>query len=297
VTAILSVAAKTKLTKLLGELGSDLAGERDNAAQAAHRKVTSAGLTWRQVINPPECEKKLPEPGTWRQTLAECLARPGSCGHGSGFPSRSAYVPPPFGEATICPQGNLGSGAGSESEMTLQPDIERLALLGWRLHPSSRYSRAACIKSATDIATCDLEQLERWSTEFPGCNWRVVMDGSGIWALDVDAPGPDHAADGIKVLAELVALHGPMPPRPSTRSGGGGFALFFLHRGEPIAGGTGTPAPGLDPRRGRQTVTVPPSIHHRSRHPYPWIVPPWEVPPPRHRHGCYAWSYRRPIRP
>lgn len=159
-------------------------------------------------------------------------------------------------------------------------DVERLALLGWRLHPASRFSRTACIKGAADVATCDLDRLARWSREFPGCNWRVVMEGSGIWALDVDAPGPDHAADGIAAMAALVRDHGPVPERPMTRSGGGGFALFFRHEGEPIAGQTGTPAPGLDPRRGRLTVTIPPSIHHRTRRPYRWITPPWELAPP-----------------
>ena len=162
----------------------------------------------------------------------------------------------------------------------MKPDIERLALLGWRLHPSSRSSRAACIKGAVHAATSDLDQLVRWSREFPGCNWRVVMEGSGIWALDVDAPGPEHDADGVSALAALVARHGRIPDRPMTRSGGGGFALFFRHRGEPIVGRTGTPASGLDPRRGRLTITVPPSVHHRTRGPYRWITPPWELAPP-----------------
>lgn len=164
--------------------------------------------------------------------------------------------------------------------MTLHPDVERLALLGWRLHPASRFSRASCIRRAADLATCDLDCLARWSAEFPDCNWRVVMAGSSIWALDVDAPGPHHGADGIKALAALVAVHGPIPPRPATRSGGGGCALFFLHRGEPIAGATGTPCPGIDPRRGRLTVTIPPSIHHRTRMRYRWITPPWEIAAP-----------------
>ena len=161
----------------------------------------------------------------------------------------------------------------------LPRDVERLALLGWRLHPSSRFSRAACITGAAEAATHDLDQLARWSLEFPGCNWRVVMEGSGIWALDVDAPGPDHQADGIAALAALVMENGPIPERPMTRSGGGGFALFFRHDGEPIVGQTGTPAPGLDPRRGRLTVTIPPSIHHRTQRPYRWITPPWELSP------------------
>jgi hypothetical protein len=165
--------------------------------------------------------------------------------------------------------------------MTLHPDVERLALLCWRLHPASQFSPAACIKQAADQATFDRDQLVRWTMEFPGCNWRVVMEGSGIWALDVDVPGLNHSADGIRALADLVAAHGPLPPRPTTRSGGGGLCLFFSHHhGEKIIGATGTPAPGLDPRRGRLSVTVPPSIHLTTRKPYRWITPPWETIPP-----------------
>jgi hypothetical protein len=173
--------------------------------------------------------------------------------------------------------------------MSLHPDVERLALLGWRLHPAwPGGSRASCIKNAAALASFDLDQLDQWSREFPGCNWRVVMAGSGIWSLDVDAPGPDHGADGIKAMADLVATHGPLPPRPATRSGGGGYALFFRHHGEAIVGASGTPAPGLDPLRGRQTVTVPPSIHHRTRRTYRWIVAPWEVSAP----PAPAWLLR-----
>jgi hypothetical protein len=74
----LSAPDRTKLGKLLGMLGSDHAGERDAAALAAHRMVVRAGLTWPQVIKPPAIERALPELGTWRQTVAECLAQPGS---------------------------------------------------------------------------------------------------------------------------------------------------------------------------------------------------------------------------
>jgi hypothetical protein len=90
----------------------------------------------------------------------------------------------------------------------LPPDIERLALLGWRLHPSARHSRAACIKNAAAAATCDLETLEMWTWEFLGCNWRVTPGGSGIWAMDVDAPGLDHSADRISELRRLCKVHG-----------------------------------------------------------------------------------------
>jgi hypothetical protein len=59
-------------------LGSDHPGERDAAALPADRIVVQAGLSGRQVIEPPPIERKLPELGTWRQTVRECFARPGS---------------------------------------------------------------------------------------------------------------------------------------------------------------------------------------------------------------------------
>jgi hypothetical protein len=164
--------------------------------------------------------------------------------------------------------------------MDLHADIERLALLGWRLHPTSRRTRAACFSEAATLATSDLNQLTRWSRQYPGCGWRVVMEGSGIWALDLDVPGARHKHDGVSALRQLVAVHGRLPPRPTTRSGGGGLALFFAYRGEPIIGKAGHPAPGIDPRRGRQCVTVPPSVHPDTCLPYRWLIAPWELAPP-----------------
>jgi hypothetical protein len=129
--------------------------------------------------------------------------------------------------------------------MRLHPDVERLALLGWRLHPASGRTRAACFPNAVTRATCDLDQLDQWSRQYPGCGWRVVMQNTGIWALDVDVPGVRHKHDGMGAMRKLVAVHGSLPPRPTTRSGGGGLAMFFAHGGEPIAGRSGHPALGI----------------------------------------------------
>jgi hypothetical protein len=166
--------------------------------------------------------------------------------------------------------------------MNIPQEIEAVALLGWRVYPASRHSKAACFKGATSAATCDLDVIAGWQAEYGPCNWRVVMAGSGIWSLDVDAPGQDHEADGISALKALVLKHGALPPRPTTRSGGGGYALFFSHTDEKITGATGTPAKGIDPRRGNLTVTLPPSIHVTTRCPYIWApgMAPWEVNPP-----------------
>lgn len=163
----------------------------------------------------------------------------------------------------------------------IPPDIEAVALLGWHVFPCSSQSKAGAFKGAHLAATHDLNVISRWSREYPRANWRVLFGPSGLWGLDVDSPGQSHSADGITALRNLVDANGPLPPRPMTKSGGGGFALFFAHKGEHIIGKTGVPAPGIDPRRGMLSVTIPPSIHTVTRKPYRWLVKPWEVNPPK----------------
>jgi hypothetical protein len=163
--------------------------------------------------------------------------------------------------------------------MSLHPDVERVALLGWCLLPASSRSRAACFAGATDAATCDLDQLERWAKEYPDCNWRVVLGPSRIWGLDVDNVA-GHMHDGVQNWRILTLAHPPLPRHPLARSGGGGSFVVFAHRGERIVGDAGHPAPGIDPRRGRQSQTIPPSRHHRTGQPYRWLLPPWIATPP-----------------
>jgi hypothetical protein len=74
----LSTPDRTRLVKLLGMCGSEHAGERAAAGVAADRLLRDRGLTWADALNLPVVERKLPELGTWRQTVRECLAQPGS---------------------------------------------------------------------------------------------------------------------------------------------------------------------------------------------------------------------------
>lgn len=156
-------------------------------------------------------------------------------------------------------------------------EIEAVALLGWCVFPASQYSRASCFSGAHDAATHDLDTIAGWCRDYPGSNWRVSFGLSNLWGLDIDAKNEDHAADGIAAMCDLVAPHGGLPICPTTRSGGGGYAVFFQHDGEPIIGKSGHPAGGIDPRRGRQSVTLPPSIHLTTRNPYVWLRAPWEI--------------------
>lgn len=160
-------------------------------------------------------------------------------------------------------------------------EIEAVALIGWHVYPCSRTTKAGMFEGASAAASADLNVIEGWTRQYPNCNWRVVCGPSRLFILDVDRPGPTHVADGFAALTKLTRKHGPLPPRPMTRTGGsGGAALFFTHAGEPLLGGSGKPAPGLDPHRERQAIIIPPSRHPVTGGAYTWRVPPWECHPP-----------------
>jgi hypothetical protein len=165
----------------------------------------------------------------------------------------------------------------------MHADLERLALCGWSLYPCSRTGKAGLWKGAQSEATSDLNILSRWSRDHPNCNWRVVFGRSGVWGLDVDST-ETHAHDGLASMAALVAEHGALPAGPRARSGGGGVLLFFRDPGGLALVGSaerlGEAWAGIDPKRGMQTQTVPPSVHTVTRRPYRWLVKPWDVAPP-----------------
>ena len=70
----LAQADRVRLVKLLALLGSDHPGERDAAGLAAIRLIQQRGVSWEEVLSPRPLERKLPELGTWRQTVARILA-------------------------------------------------------------------------------------------------------------------------------------------------------------------------------------------------------------------------------
>jgi hypothetical protein len=174
----------------------------------------------------------------------------------------------------------------------LHPDIERVALLGWRPVPATR-TKKGLFAGYLDAATADLDTLERWSRDYPGCCWKVVPAGSGVWFLDVDVPGPDHAADGVTVLRDLCERHGPLPPRPHGRSPSGGHLLGFRNDGAPVAAGSARLGPGLDVLAGRCCPMISPS--RRNGGAYRWITAPWEVAPPPAPAWLRAMVTPRPV--
>lgn len=171
------------------------------------------------------------------------------------------------------------------SQSPLPPEIEAVAAMGWHLYPCVVGGKMASFVGASDVATCDVAILREWWRDFNKPNWRVVFGPSNLIGLDLDVP-PGHNHDGVAGLAALAQRHGGIPPRPTARSGGGGLGLFWrAPEGVAIRGDAGHPAPGCDPRRGRQSQTIPPSTHWRTGQPYRWLIAPWNTPPP----DCPGW--------
>jgi len=71
----LAPADRDRLSKLLGLLGSDFAGERDAAGLAAARLLRDRGITWAEAIG--ETYRRREVLG-WRETVGGCLRQPGS---------------------------------------------------------------------------------------------------------------------------------------------------------------------------------------------------------------------------
>lgn len=168
--------------------------------------------------------------------------------------------------------------------MSLHPDIERLALLGWHMVPATstkkgmfkgeRYGLSSFIKAATT----DLDRLSEWAAEFPHACWKARPNGSGVWFLDVDVPGDEHDQDGVATLRALCDLHGPLPPRPHARSPSGGHLLVFKDTGAPMVRGSGKGGPGIDVLHMDLCAMVSPS--RRKGGAYRWVTAPWELSPP-----------------
>lgn len=82
----MSPADLTKLAGVLGMLGSDHAGERDNAARLANRLVRGKGLEWADLLAPSALPQTVLQPNTtqpsyypshgWQAELHACLSRP-----------------------------------------------------------------------------------------------------------------------------------------------------------------------------------------------------------------------------
>jgi len=101
-------------------------------------------------------------------------------------------------------------------------------------------------------------------------NVAVVMD-EGYFVLDLDGE------DGIQWVEEQEAIHGPLPPTVTARSGSGGFHYYLKSPNRKIRNSASAIAPNVDIRGKGGQALVPPSMH-KSGNRYEWVdgCAPWE---------------------
>jgi hypothetical protein len=159
---------------------------------------------------------------------------------------------------------------------------------GWRVFPLHGIHEGRCTCDKPDCGrkgkhprtehgfkdgTRDEDLLETWWERWPEANVGIATGpASGFFMI-----GPDGQV-GIDALAELERQHGPLPPTPRLRSGGGGMHYYFAW---PLEGGIGI-APDhhgvpIDVRGAGGYVVAPPS-RHGSGNVYVWEVAPDAVP-------------------
>ena len=160
---------------------------------------------------------------------------------------------------------------------------------GWRVLPVAHIIDGACsckrancaapgkhpvLSKWPEAASVDGAQVQRWWTSRKSPNVGIATgQGSGLVVLDID---PRHG--GNEALAALIAEHGPLPPTPVCRTGGGGEHYYFAAPAEPLQSSAGLLGRGLDIRADGGMVVAPPSIH-ASGTPYVWSVGPADEDP------------------
>ena len=73
-------------------------------------------------------------------------------------------------------------------------------------------------------ASNDPAQLRKWANEFPGCNWGLALEKSGLLPLDVDRK---EGKNGEATYDMLVAKHGALPETLTVITPSGGWHFYF----------------------------------------------------------------------
>jgi hypothetical protein len=152
----------------------------------------------------------------------------------------------------------------------LKQTIEQAALDYLRLHWSvipmrARDKRPAIRWQEYQHRRASEAEVRIWFQEWPDSNVGIVTGVlSGLVVLDID---PRHGGDNS--LALFLREHGPLPQTIESRTGGGGWHVYFAHPGGIVRNKVGL-APGIDVRGDGGCVVAPPSVHGSGR-PYVWL--------------------------
>lgn len=112
------------------------------------------------------------------------------------------------------------------------------------------------VRGGLHAASTDASMIRRWWARWPRANVAIrTGTASGLVVVDID---PAHGGDG--TIAELEAIHGPLPPGRAIRTGSGGRHLYFRHPGGTVRNDAGRVlGRGVDLRGDGGYVIAPPS--------------------------------------
>ena len=140
----------------------------------------------------------------------------------------------------------------------------------WACFPVSRSTKTPCIIGGRNAASKDMDQITKWSEDFPYANVGVATGvENGIFVVDIDDA---LAFEHLKSLGKM--------PSTLTASSGRGFHLYYQHIGgkvvnragklvlrskNPWRGDDWLEVQGLDIRGDGGSIIAPPSVHSSGR--------------------------------
>jgi Protein of unknown function (DUF3631)/Bifunctional DNA primase/polymerase, N-terminal/Primase C terminal 1 (PriCT-1) len=137
---------------------------------------------------------------------------------------------------------------------------ERAVLLvaerGFHLFPVEKKGKRPLIANWQRKATCDVETLNAWFHQYPGCNWGLATGSrSGVFVVDVDG---EEGAAKIRGISER---HGYDWTETLSVKTARGAHLYVKYPQQEIRNSVSKLGQGLDVRGEGGYVLVPPSVH------------------------------------
>jgi bifunctional DNA primase/polymerase-like protein/AAA domain-containing protein/primase-like protein len=162
-----------------------------------------------------------------------------------------------------------GFAPAPAGETLVELALEYAAFLGWPVFPCKR-DKTPYTRHGFKDATTDQEQIRRWWERWPEASIGLPTGlASGVYVVDVD-----KSHDGTASWQDLESRHGDVLTMVS-RTGGGGWHLFFKAPPFELGNTAGRLGPGIDTRGDGGYVVLPPSPHE-SGTPYEWRQ--WRAP-------------------
>ena len=154
-------------------------------------------------------------------------------------------------------------------EATMDFALEYGVFLGWKVFPVGA-DKKPLIRDWPNAATDDQGQIREWWGRWPEAGIGLVCgQRSGVYVVDIDS-----RHEGTASWQDLVFTHGE-PLTMQSRTGGGGYHLFFSTPSYELGNSAGRLGPGIDTRGDRGYVVLPPSPH-ASGATYEWVQ--WRRP-------------------